>query len=138
MVKLGGVHGDGVLDLPEQILVIDDIAKILVVGIQPVGTADGLKQAVILHGLVDVQIRTGRSIESGQQLVHDDQQLHAGGFLDETGPGLILVRLGFRHARLRLHVFQQFGVGVVDELFVGFQNDQSQRRDLLPDTPHDS
>ena len=119
MVQLGRVDRDGVLDLLEQVLVIDDVAEILVVAVEPVRAADRLEQAVVLHRLVDVEIGAGRRVEAGEQLVHDDQQLHVGRLLDEQRLGPLLVGLGLRHARLGFNVLQQLGVGVVDELLVG-------------------
>jgi hypothetical protein len=62
-----------VLDLLEQILVVDDVAEVLVLAVQPVGAADRLKQAMVLHGFVDVEIGAGRRVEAGQQLVHHHQ-----------------------------------------------------------------
>ena len=79
----GGIllHGSG--QITEQLLVIHDIAKILIFAIQAIDTADCLEQAMIVHGLVNIQICAGRCIEAGQQLVYHDQQLHIIGFFDE-------------------------------------------------------
>ena len=119
VIQLGGVDRDGVLDLLEQVLVVDDVAEVLVLAVQPVGAADGLEQAVVLHGLVDVEVGAGRRVEAGEQLVHHDQQLHVGRLFDEQVLGPLLVGLGLGHARLGVDVLQQLGVGVVDELLVG-------------------
>ncbi len=119
VVQFGSVNRDGVLDLLEQILVVHDVAEVLVLAVQPVGAADGLKQAVVLHGFVDVEIGAGRRVEAGEQLVHHDQQLHVGRFLDEQRFRPFFVGFGLGHARPGVHVLQQFGVGVVDELLVG-------------------
>ena len=119
MVQLRGVDRDGVLDLLEQVLVVDDVAEVLVVAVQPVGAADRLEQAVVLHRLVDVEVGAGRRVEAGQQLVHHHQQLHVRRLLDEQRLGPLLVGLGLGHARLGVDVLQQLGVGVVDELLVG-------------------
>ncbi len=119
VIEFGGVDGDGVLDLLEQVLVVDDVAEVLVLAVQPVDAADRLEQAVVLHRLVDVEIGAGRRVEAGEQLVHDDQQLHVGRLLDEQRLGPLLVGLGLGHARLGVDVLQQLGVGVVDELLVG-------------------
>ena len=120
VVDFRGVHRDGVLHLLEQVLVIDDVAKVLVFTIEPVGAADGLEQAVVLHGLVDIQVRARRRIKAGQQLVHHHQQAHVGRLFDEQRLGLVFVGFGFGLARFGLHIGQQVGVGVVDELLVGF------------------
>ena len=119
MVDFRGVHRNGVFHLLEQVLVIDDVAKVLVFAIEPVGAADGLEQAVVLHGLVDVQVRARRRIKAGQQLVHHHQQAHVGRLFYEQALGLVFVGFGLRLARFGLHIGQQVGVGVVDELLVG-------------------
>ncbi len=119
VIQLGGVDRDGVLDLLEQVLVVDDVAEVLVLAVQPVGAADRLEQAVVLHRLVDVEIGAGRRVEAGEQLVHHDQQLHVRRLLGEQRLGPLLVGLGLGHARLGFDVLQQLGVGVVDELLVG-------------------
>ena len=64
MVQFGGIDRDGVLDLLEQVLVVHDVAEILVLAVEPVGAADRLKQAVVLHRLVDVEIGAGRRVEA--------------------------------------------------------------------------
>ncbi len=120
VIQFRRVDRDGVLDLLEQILVVDDVAEILVFAVEPVRAADRLEQTVILHRLVDVEIGAGRRVEAGQQLVHDDQQPHVGRLLREQRLGPFLVGLGLGHARLGIDILQQFGVGVVDELLVGF------------------
>ena len=66
MGQLGGIDRNGVFHLPEQIHVIDDVAEILVIAIQPVGAANSLKQAVVLHTLVDIKIGTTRRIKACQ------------------------------------------------------------------------
>ncbi len=65
-VQFRGVDGNGVFDLFEQALVIRDIAEILVVTIEAVRPADGLEEAVVLHGFVDVEEGAGRGIEAGK------------------------------------------------------------------------
>ena|ERR1017187_7416777 len=119
MIQLGGVNRYGVLDLLEEVLVVHDVAELLVFAVEPVGAANGLKEAVILHTLIDVEIGTGRRIKSGQQLVHHDQELHVGGLLLEPRLGPLLVDFGFRYPLLGRNVFQQLVVGAVDELLVG-------------------
>ena len=116
--QFGGVDGDGLLYFLEQVLVVNDVAKLLVIAVEPVGAADGLEQAMVLHGLVDVEVGAGRGIKARQQLVHHDQELHLGGRLDEAVLRLLLVGLGLGLARLGHHVRQQRGVGVEDELLV--------------------
>ncbi len=78
-VQLGGVDRDGVLDLLEEVLVIDDVTELLILAVQPVRAADSLEQAMVLHALVDIEISAGRRIEAGEEHVHDDQQLHVRG-----------------------------------------------------------
>ena len=69
------------LELAKQLLIINNIAKVFAVTIQPVDAANRLKQAVILHPLVDVKVGTRRRIKSGEQLVHDDKELHIRGLI---------------------------------------------------------
>src|SRR5207244_13298240 len=54
------VDHDSVLHLFEQVLVVDDVAEVLVLTVEPVSAADGLKQAMVLHRLVDVEVSAGR------------------------------------------------------------------------------
>ena len=119
VVDLRGVHRNGFFHLLEQVLVIDDVAKVLVIAVQSVGAADCLEQTMVLHGLVDVQVRAGRCIKAGQQLVHHDQQAHVGRLLDEQSLGLVFVGFRLGLAWLGLHIAQQLGIGVVGELLVG-------------------
>jgi len=70
VIKLGGINRDGVLNFLEQVFVIDDVAEVLVLAVQPVDTADCLEQAVVLHGLVDVQISAGRRVETPSRPSH--------------------------------------------------------------------
>ena len=76
VIQFGGVDRDGALDLGEQVLVVHDVAEVFVFAVQAVDAADGLEETVILHGLVDVEIGTGRRIEAGQQFIHHHQQFH--------------------------------------------------------------
>ena len=119
MIELRGVDGYSVFDLLEQVLVIHDVAKLLVLAVQPVDAADGLKQAVVLHGLIDVEIGAGRRIKAGQQLVDHDEQLHVRRLCGEQRLGPFLVGLRLGHPGLRLNVLQQLGIGGVDELLIG-------------------
>ena len=88
------INRDGVLHLLEQVLVIDNPAIFLVLAIEAVGAADGLKQAMVLHALVDVQDAAGGGVKAGQQLVDHDKELHAGGFFDKQPLCLGFVGLG--------------------------------------------
>ena len=91
---VGAVDRDGLLHVAEQLLEIDDVAVVLVVAIEPVGAADGLEQVVVAQFVVEVDVGAARRIEAGQQLAHDDQQLHVRRFLDEAALGFVLVLLG--------------------------------------------
>ena len=55
---------------------------------------------MVLHVLVDVEVGGRRRVEAGQQLVHDDQQLHLPGLLDEALLHLLLELLHLVHRRL--------------------------------------
>ena len=125
MIELRGVNLQSagplfIHQILEQVLVVDDVAKILVLAVQPVGPTDRLEQAVVLHGLVDVEIGAGRRVETRQQLLHHHEQLHVRRLLGEQRLGLLLVGLCLAHTRLGFDVLEQLGVGVVEELFVGF------------------
>src|SRR6267143_3564657 len=84
VIQLGRVNRDGILHLLEQVLVIHDVTKILVIPIETVRAADSLEEAMILHALVDIEEGAAWSIESGEEFVHYDQELHVGGlFLEQ-------------------------------------------------------
>jgi hypothetical protein len=51
------------------------VAEVLVLAVEPVGAADGLEQAMVLHHLVDVEAGARPRVEAGEQLVHHHQQL---------------------------------------------------------------
>ena len=80
------VHSAG--EIAKQLLIIDNVAEILGLIIQTIHTADCLKQAVIVHRLVNVEISAGRCVESGQEFVHHDEQLHVRGFFNKLPLGL--------------------------------------------------
>ena len=54
---------------------------------------------MVLHLLVDVEVGGRRRVEAGQELVHDDQQLHLPGLLDEALLHLLLELLDLVHRR---------------------------------------
>ena len=64
MIQLGGINGDGVFYLLEQVFVVHDVTKVLVIPIQPVDAADGLEQPMILHALVNIEVSAARRIEA--------------------------------------------------------------------------
>ena len=88
------IHRDGLLNVTEELLEIDDVAVVLVVAVEPVGAADGLEQVVVAQLVVEVDVGATGRIEAGQQLAHHDQQLEVGRLLDETALDLVLVLLG--------------------------------------------
>ncbi|MNW21428.1 hypothetical protein D3C71_2223500 [compost metagenome] len=49
---VGAVHRNGLLHVTEKLLVIDDMAIVLVVTVEPVGTADGLEQVMVVQFVV--------------------------------------------------------------------------------------
>src|SRR5205807_80158 len=65
-----------------------------VLTIQTVHTADSLKQPMIAHLLVDVEIASRWRVKAGQELVHHDQKLHLPWLLDELLLGFFLKRFG--------------------------------------------
>ena len=91
------------LELSKQLLVIHDIAEILTIIIKTVDAANRLKQAVILHPLVDVKVGTRRRIKSGEQLVHDDKELHIRGLIYKLALCFLFkfLHLGLNRARIR-------------------------------------
>jgi len=91
---VGAVDGDRFLHLAEQLLEVDDVAVVLVVAVEPICAADGLKQVVVVQLVVEVDVRAARRIEAGQQLADDDQQLHVRRFLNEAALGFVLVLIG--------------------------------------------
>ena len=70
--RAGRVVVDRALQTPEEVLVVDDVAVLLVVTVQPVHPADRLEEPVITHLLVDVEVRCRGCIKAGQQFVDDD------------------------------------------------------------------
>ena len=104
MIEFGRVDRDGVLHLLEQILVVHDVAEVLILAIQAVDAADGLKEPVVLHGLVYVEISAGGRVEAGEQLVHHDEQPHVRRLFGEQRLRLLLVGLGLGHARFGVDV----------------------------------
>ena len=93
--------------------------------IDAVHAAHGLEQPMVLHGLVYVEIGTRRGVEARQQLVHDDEQLHLVGTVDEGVLYLgleILNRLAVQHVHVRLVLEEVLGVlAVIDIHRVGAQ-----------------
>src|SRR5687767_10771517 len=58
---------DGLVQAVEQVLVINNVSEILVLFFSAVYPADGLKQSVVLHLLVYIEIGTGGSIKASEQ-----------------------------------------------------------------------
>ncbi len=120
LVEFGGVDGDRVFDFAEEVFVIDDVAEVFIVAVEAVGAADGLKESVVLHTFVDVEVGASGGIKAGQQLIDNDQQLHVSGLEFEFFFGLLLVGFGFGFVGERGNILGQFGVEIVDKLFVRF------------------
>ena len=78
-----GVVRNRILQRLEQISVVDDIAVLFIVTIEPVHAADSLEEAVILHVLIDVEIGRTRCIKAGQEFIDHNKQPHLAGMLDE-------------------------------------------------------
>jgi len=93
VIQLGGIKRDGVLDFLEQVFVIDDVAESFL-AVSTVDTAELPGQAVVLHGLVDVQISEGGASNPLAACQHH-KELHVSGFLYEQRLGPLLVCLGF-------------------------------------------
>ena len=96
---------DCVFDSTKQILIINNITEILFVAIHSVHATNRLKQVVVTHLFVDIQVGSRRRIESGEQFIHDDQQFHICRMLYEF---LLRPR------------FELFGRAVADHSFVDF------------------
>ena len=99
----GGIVLHCRLELSEQLLVIHDIAEVLTIIIETVDAANRLKQAVILHPLVDVKVGTRRRIESGEQFIHNDKELHVCRLLYEFALCFLFkfLHLGLNRSRIR-------------------------------------
>ena len=96
----------------KEVFVIDDVAIFLVIPIQAVDAADGLKQPMIAHLLVDVEIGGRWRIKAGQELVHHDQELHLSWLLDELLLDLFLKCFGvfaIEHLVVDVELPQSFG-----------------------------
>ena len=91
---VGAVHRDSLLYVAKQLFEIDDVAVVLVVAIQPVGAANGLKQVVVTQFIVQINIGAAWRVKAGQQLAHHNQQLQVGGLFNEAALHLGLVLLG--------------------------------------------
>ena len=86
---VGGVDGEGSLQVPEHAHVVDDETVVLV-GEHPVGPGDGLHQQVGAHGLVEIHRRRGRRVESGEPHgAHEHQPERVVGVL-ELGVEILL------------------------------------------------
>ena len=72
----GGVILHCRLKLSEQLLIINNVTEVLRIIVQTVHTADCLKQSMILHFPIDVQVGARRRIKSGKQFVHNNKKLH--------------------------------------------------------------
>ena len=88
---------DRALQRAEEVFVVDDVAVLLVLPVQPVDPADRLEETVVLHLLVDVEVRGRRGVEAGEQLVHHDQELHLPGLVHEPPLDLLLELVGLVH-----------------------------------------
>ena len=98
--RLPGVVLDGPLQRSEQVLVVDDVAVLLVLAVEAIHPTDRLEEPVVLHVLVDVEAGCGRSVEAGQELVDNDEELHPARFVYETLLHLLLERLDLLHRRI--------------------------------------
>ncbi len=58
----------------EQVFVIDDVTVILIITIESVHPAYCLKETVVLHFLINVQVGCRRSIESGKQFINHNKK----------------------------------------------------------------
>ena len=65
---INGKTSSDVADSFDRAVLIQDLQKkgFFVVNVQAVDATDGLEEGMVLHRFVDVQIRTGRRVESGQ------------------------------------------------------------------------
>ena len=115
-----GIIVDRGFEALEQVLVIDDVAIFLVFAIEPVDAANRLKQAVIMHLLVDVEIGRGRCVKTGQKLIDNDEKLHL--------PRLV-------HKFLLGILFEFFGVLAVQHLIIDFVLPQGSVKPSPLDSP---
>ena len=120
---------DRPLEALEEIFVVHDVAVFLVIPIQAVHAADGLKQPVIAHLLVDVEIGGRWRVKAGQELVHNDQELHLSRLFHELLFDLFLKRFGVfaaEHLIVNVVLLQLLG-----QSFAGFLALDIGRRRLV-------
>ena len=90
---IGTVDRNGFLNVFIELLKIHDVAIDLVIAVEAVGAADGLKKVVIMQLVVQINVGAARSIKSREQLAHYNQQLEIGWLFDEAALDLIFVSL---------------------------------------------
>ena len=122
---VGGVDGDGVLHVAEQLFEVDDLAVRLVVAVEAVGAADGLKEVVVAQLVVEVDDGAGGCVEAGEQLADHDQQFHVGGLVLEAPLGFVFVGLG--GLAVGQHVLDVGVVLVTLVALLGFFGDGTRR-----------
>ena len=111
--SVGSVFVNSIAEIAEKLLVVDYIAKILALIIQTIDATNRLKQPVVVHLLVDVQVRARWRVKPGQEFIHHDQKLHVGRFVDKLPLSFLFKRLNFlsvEHFLVDFVFFESFGV----------------------------
>src|SRR5689334_16326665 len=73
-IQLRRVYRHRSLDLLEQVLVINDVAEGFVLSVEAIRATYGLEESMVLHRLINVEVRAARRIEAGEKLLNDDQE----------------------------------------------------------------
>lgn len=71
------------LETFEQVLIINDVAILLIVAIKPIYATDGLKQAMIVHLLIYIEISGRRSVKASEEFVYHYEEFKLPGLLNE-------------------------------------------------------
>src|ERR1700687_5433017 len=88
------VFGKRMLQLLEEIPVVDDVTVLLVLAIKPVHATDRLKEPMVLHVPINVEVGRRRGVKARKKLIHHDQELHLPRLLDEVLLSIALKVLG--------------------------------------------
>ena len=96
----------------EQVLVVNDVSVIFVITVKTIHSTNRLEQSVVAHLLIDIEVRGGRRVKTGEQLIHHNEQLHLARLLNKLFLSSLLVlfrtvnhRLGRIIEEISQHLF---------------------------------